>query len=269
MNAFLGELSARKPYLEITPVESSRERKDKYLQEVCGEFIPGEDRAKYRKEEKSFSGLGKELRKGYDLKGFGSRVFSDTLSVRTSTVEYIAINSFKALSTSCLTDPETMPGPGEYFTPRELYYLWVSDNLVWASGLRYPGYESPFTRLHGRGILEKVVEDADAAIAKQSPVAATLRFSHDTYLFPVMTAIPLEGTFLTCEDRQIAEYFQNYRFVCPACNVQMIFYRKGNHDKGRILVKFLLNEKETLIYGLKPTKGVYYDWSAVKKFWNL
>ena len=37
--------------------------------------------------------------------------------------------------------------------------------------------------------------------------------------------------------------------------------------EGTFLVKFLLNEKETLIHGLKPLTGCYYEWSKVKEFW--
>ena len=81
-----------------------------------------------------------------------------------------------------------------------------------------------------------------------------------------MASIPLEGTFLECEDDEIPEHFQDYRYVCPACNVQLVFYHKGGSDD--ILVKFLLNEKETLVHGLAPATGVYYDWADVKRFWS-
>jgi hypothetical protein len=42
----------------------------------------------------------------------------------------------------------------------------------------------------------------------------------------------------------------------------------GNKRNSQILVKFLLNEKETLIHGLEPHTGIYYDWSEVKEFWQ-
>ena len=269
MEAFLGELTSREPGLEVTTHEASWKKKDPTSQEVCGFYIPRGDREKFKDEEKNLSKYAKELRKGYDLKGFGRRIFSDPSKVHSSTVKYIAKNGFKALKTGCVTNPATMPGPGKYFTAGELYYLWLSGNLHFARYLRSPGYESPFTKAYGGGILAKIVEDADKALAAGSPEAATLRFSHDSYLLPVMASIPLEGTYLECNEKETAEFFQDYRYVCPACNVQLVFYRKGNKDKGKVLVKFLLNEKETLIHGLQPATGVYYDWAAVKKFWNM
>ena len=266
MNAFLGELSARHPELEVTSYETSWRKNDEFSREVCGNFLSDEDREEFKGKEKPMEALTKELRKDYNLRGFEKRIFSDPSKVHYNTVKYVARNSFRSLKTGCVTDPETVPGPGKYFTAEELYYLWVSGNLAWAKRLRSPGYESPFTRTYGRGILQKIVEDADKALAADSHVAATLRFSHDSYVFPVMASIPVEGTYLDCDEKDYADYFQDYRYVCPGCNVQLIFYRKC--PKGKVLVKLLVNEKESLIHGLKPWKGVYYDWAAVKKSWN-
>lgn len=267
MDAFLSELSSRESGLEMTTSTGSWKRGNEASQEVTGHHIHRSDRENYKKSEKSFSKVCKELRKDYDLKTFAGRIFLNPSKVRSSTLKFIAKNSFKTLKTGCVTDPETMPGPGKYFTPGELYYLWLSGDLSWSRYLRSPGYESPFTKAYGGGILEKIVEDADEALAAGSTTAATLRFSHDTYLLPVMASIPLEGTYLECSDKEIPEYFQDYRYVCPACNVQLIFYRKGSKGK-KVLVKFLVNEKETLIHGLNPVAGVYYDWAAVKDFWS-
>ena len=44
-------------------------------------------------------------------------------------------------------------------------------------------------------------------------------------------------------------------------SIQMVFYR---NNSGDILVKFLLNEQETLLRGLAPVSGPYYRWNTVK-----
>jgi hypothetical protein len=115
-------------------------------------------------------------------------------------------------------------------------------------------------------MIEQIIEDADEAISPRSHTAATLKFSHDTYLLPLMAAVPFEGTVLDCPETEIAERFQDYNFILPACNVQLIFYRRSCCK--RILVKLLLNEKETLIHGLEPVTSCYYDWESVKRFWQ-
>jgi hypothetical protein len=46
-----------------------------------------------------------------------------------------------------------------------------------------------------------------------------------------------------------------------AGNMEMVFYR---NKAGKVLVKFLLNEQETLLRGLPSVEGPYYDWETVK-----
>ena len=263
--AFTDELTSRAPSVKIDEKVPQKSGTNSYaLQEVTGIHLTKAERAAAAKEEKSFHKWADLLRKGYDYNVFETRIFKDPAAIPAKTVKYIARESFKALKTGCVTDPATMPSIGKYFTSRELYALWVGGTLSWARYLNFPGYVNPFTTARG-AILECIIRDADEAVTLNSPVAATLRFSHDTYMLPLMASMKLEGTVLSCTEQEIPEYFQDYNFVCPACNVQLIFYRAGKN--APILVKFLLNEKETLIHGLQPLTGHYYEWSKVKKFW--
>ena len=76
-----------------------------------------------------------------------------------------------------------------------------------------------------------------------------------------MSYLGLEGV----GDRMTAEEARSNWFapfnVPFAVNLQMVFYR---NRKGDVLVKFLFNEKETLLRGLDPVEGPYYSWSTVK-----
>jgi hypothetical protein len=264
--AFTDELTSRAPSVKIDEKVPQKSGTNSYaLQEVTGIHLTKAERAAAAKEEKSFHKWADLLRKGYDYNVFETRIFKDPAAIPAKTVKYIVRESFKALKTGCVTDPATMPSIGKYFTPRELYALWVGGTLSWARYLNFPGYVNPFTTARG-AILECIIRDADEAVTLNSPVAATLRFSHDTYMLPLMASMKLEGTVLSCTEQEIPEYFQDYNFVCPACNVQLIFYRAGKN--APILVKFLRNEKETLIHGLEPATGYYYDWQAVKRFWQ-
>lgn len=54
---------------------------------------------------------------------------------------------------------------------------------------------------------------------------------------------------------------------CPfAANVQMIFYRSAKNPD--VLVKFLVNERETAIPAIQPVQGPYYRWEDVKTYVN-
>ena len=52
-----------------------------------------------------------------------------------------------------------------------------------------------------------------------------------------------------------------------ACNIQLIFYRpkKGNGD---ILVKALLNERETTLPVPATETPFYYKWNDVRAYWK-
>lgn len=265
MEAFTDELTRQVPALEIhTAVYHVKEHPAN--RGVYGNYMDKEEQELAKSREKSFSSAAKKLRRGYDLNTFSTRIFTLPAAISPVRTRYIAKACFRCLMTGCLTEPATMPAMDKYFTAGELYYLWLGNCLRWARYLNYPDYQNSFTRERGGGILMQIIQDADEAIAPQSHTAATLRFTHDSYMMPLMAAIPLEGTVLDCPDTEIAEQFQDYNFIYPACNVQLVFYRKPKG--GKVLVKVLRNEMETLIHGLEPESGCYYDWERVKGFWR-
>ncbi len=265
MKAFTDELAGRAPWIEIS--KSVLGWEDYPVNRgLTGNYLDREARERAKAEEKNFTEAVSALRRGYGLETFAGRVFADPQTISSSRLKYIARACFKCLKTGCLTTPASMPAMDKYFTAGELYYLWLSGSMSWARYLNYPGYMDPFTRERGGGMIAQLIEDTDEALSPGSRTAATLRFSHDNYLMPLMAAVPFEGTVLDCPDTEIPEIFQDYNYIYPACNVQMIFYHR--RCSKRILVKFLLNEKETLIHGLSPVSGCYYDWDRVRDFWK-
>ena len=261
MNAFLSELSERAPGISVTANETKWGKGKN--QEVAGYTVHSAQKKETEAAEKALYKIARDLRKGYNFRTFAARVFVAPGNISEATLNYVVRTAYKCLKVARVTEPDKLPGMGKYFTAGELYSLWTASSIYWIKNLDRPGYASPLIPTRGRGILDCIVNDADAAIASDSRSAATFRFSHDTYLLPLMAAIPLEGTVLDCKDEEVLEHFQDFNFVCPACNVQLIFYR---NKRGSVLVKFLLNEKETLIHGLKPKTGCYYEWDAVKRW---
>lgn len=64
---------------------------------------------------------------------------------------------------------------------------------------------------------------------------------------------------------RLDEKWMNYRIFPMAANIQLVFYRpkKGNGD---ILVKALLNEKETTM-PVKTDNYPYYRWSDLREYY--
>jgi len=109
-------------------------------------------------------------------------------------------------------------------------------------------------------LVEDIVNKADEAL-KTGEYCVDLRFGHD---FPILTLfgyLGLEGAGdrLPMQEARYKWFATDY--VPFAANLQMIFYK---NKSGDTLVKFLVNEKETLIRGLEPFSGPYYKWETVK-----
>ncbi len=109
-------------------------------------------------------------------------------------------------------------------------------------------------------LVEDIVNKADEAL-RTGEYCADLRFGHD---FPIMTLfgyLGLEGAGdrLTMQEARYKWFATDT--VPFAANLQMIFYK---NKSGDVLVKFLVNERETLLRGLEPYSGPYYKWETIK-----
>ena len=100
---------------------------------------------------------------------------------------------------------------------------------------------------------------AEAAIADDR-IAADLRFGHDSGLWPLAGFLDLEGPGDRVKAADSPSACPAWKWLPMAANFQMILYRNA---QGEILVKFLWNEREMRLRGVKPVSGPYYRWSDV------
>ena len=111
-------------------------------------------------------------------------------------------------------------------------------------------------------LVDTLVSQADAVISGKVQKAADLCFGHDWPFLGLVCYLGLEGV---SERYTLEEAAANWlpSYYCPfATNLQMIFYRSKKSDD--ILVKFLMNERETKLPALKAVDGIYYNWNDVK-----
>lgn len=111
-----------------------------------------------------------------------------------------------------------------------------------------------------RELVQDVLSKADEAV-EEGEYAADLRFGHDYQLLALAAYLGLEGVGERMTAHEARMRWYGFRYTPFAANLQFIFYR---NKAGEVLVKFLLNERETRIIDLSPLTGPYYRWTDVK-----
>ena len=115
--------------------------------------------------------------------------------------------------------------------------------------------------------MERILEDADKAIAEHSP-CAHFRFGHESVLLPLacrMGINNLDKDYHSAEELEAADW-KTYRIYPMAGNIQIIFYRSSPSDSD-ILVKILLNEGEVSL-PIETDMAPYYHWNDVRDYWQ-
>lgn len=147
----------------------------------------------------------------------------------------------------------------EIFNDDELYDIWRLQNA------------SAYNHFHKgedtEALLERILEDADKAIADHSP-CAHFRFGHESVLLPLacrMGINNLDKDYNSTEELEAADW-KTYRIYPMAGNIQIIFYRSSPSDSD-ILVKILLNEGEVSL-PIETDMAPYYHWNDVRHYWQ-
>ena len=115
-------------------------------------------------------------------------------------------------------------------------------------------------------LLQIIVDDAENAMKKDSRTAADLRYGHDTGLLALEALIGLEGFDGTYSYEEAADHINMADLQPKASNLQIVFYKRRSGSAADCLVKFLVNEQETVIPALKPFRGPYYRWDELKAY---
>ena len=141
-----------------------------------------------------------------------------------------------------------------------IYRRWARHNVNLYTG-QCNSMESGMERVPiAKPTVDDIVAKADEAIAG-GEYAADLRFGHDYPLLGLVSYLGIEGVGERYAADEICDKWLAFWEIPMASNLQMIFYR---NKKGDVLVKFLYQEQERLLRGLKPFTGPYYRWEDVK-----
>ena len=256
MDAFCERLKELNPQLNIT-----REASNRYMcymnyhspESNAFNAPDGPWQEEYRKFEESHTNADRLV----------GTLFSDSLWVVRNVNPHKVMWGFYWLAVG-MQDIETKVSFMDLFEPQELFDLYQSFNYRFYVGdSNYPGSNGMLLD-NAKPLLTNVVESADAVIAS-GKTGATLRFGHDGNLIPFAGLLGLKDCNNSVENpADFYKYFVSYKISPMAGNVQMIFFRnKKNHDD--ILVKFMLNERETSI-PLETDSYPFYKWSDVRAY---
>jgi hypothetical protein len=148
---------------------------------------------------------------------------------------------------------------GNLITDEEVAARWEGSNLGTYSWL--------FPRQYMMiPILQDIIKKADAVFNGSSDHIADLRFGHDDCLGPLHILMGINGADLDPENPyEVKNCYQNWN-TCKACNIQLVFYRKGKSNDD-ILVKCLLNGKEASL-PMRTDSYPYYKWSDFRQFYT-
>ncbi len=150
------------------------------------------------------------------------------------------------------------------FTTDELYDQWRIRNVGW-----YLDYgPSPLTDgimpYSQVNLLKNIIETTDTI----TQVQATLRFGHEVCVMPLACLLELDNCGKPVSDLDhLDDTWRNYRIFPMGCNIQLIFYRPKKGKQGDILVKAMLNERETTL-PITTDQWPYYKWQDLRKYYT-
>ena len=254
MDAFCERLKELNPQLNITREASNRYmRYLNYHSPESNAFNApdGPWQEEYRKFEESHTNADRLV----------GTIFSDSLWVVRNVNPHKVMWGFYWLAVG-MQDIETKVSFMDLFEPQELFDLYQAFNYRFYVGdSNYPGSNGMLLD-NAKPLLRNVIESADEVI-KSGKTGATLRFGHDGNLIPFAGLLGLKDCYASVENpADFYKYFVSYKISPMAGNVQIIFFRnKKNHDD--IIVKFMLNERETSI-PIETDNYPFYKWSDVR-----
>ena len=282
MAAFLEELRAQKPKLDI------HQESGGYLMAFIsplnfGKIIEESNTPAWQKEN------GK-LYSHVNPARMMNAIFNDSTYVKKNIDAGDLLSKIYEIGNSLQGSPEIEFNFDDLWTDEDLAARWHAQNAWWYSVLG----NNPFGKKEGlenaRPLLKNFLDVADKVIAADTAkadktakpakkVSATLRFGHDTVIFPFAALLQMEnGTqntgIETADMENLHKVWRDYEISPMAANTQFVFYKSAK--KGApILVKVMQNEIEQKLPVTCDSATVkncptapYYRWEDFRDFYN-
>lgn len=290
MSAFLGELRAQKPKVEI------HQETGKSLMAFINTF--SFDITKNYAETPEYKAESDKLWQNISTRNFEQTLFADSAYVAANIDVSNLYNKMFEISGSIqgMEENDVYTILERLFTKEEKLNRWKAQNAWWYSVLG----TCPLTGEDGintaKPVLKHILDEAGKAVSgttdratQNASPAATLRFGHDTAILPLAGLMELSIASAQVKDlSKLHEQWTDFKIIPMAANLQMVFYKDprssvtsskpGAVSTKPILVKFLYNEREVtapipcdqakLSKNEKCPTAPYYRWDDVRDFYN-
>ncbi len=151
------------------------------------------------------------------------------------------------------------------FSLDDLYFLYVYQTSQWVNNSIGRGNEFVEARQsHMEAMILDILGKGNEAIKGTNPHIANLRFTHDSYVGPLLSVIGYDGCVPQWnEDIEVAATSFNHGLNVPmAANLQIVLYR----DKGgKVFVRSLINERDATL-PIKCETAPFYPWDKFSKY---
>lgn len=161
----------------------------------------------------------------------------------------------------------------DLFTTEELFSLWQAFNYSFYATNSNPPAAKGLLLANSKPQLRNILESAREKI-KTGKHGADLRFGHDGNLIPLAGLLNLHNCYGSESDPyKLYKSYSDFKIAPMGGNLQIVFFRpkdakKHAADNSDILVKFMLNERETPVDALTPVEGPFYSWTDVESYWK-
>lgn len=153
------------------------------------------------------------------------------------------------------------------FTTEELYDIYVYNTTQWVNNAVGRGNEVvEMFASYMQPMVDDIIERANEAIEGKNPHCANLRFTHDTYVTPLLSVIGYEGCVPQWSEdvEKATTSFNHGKMVPMAANLQIVLYR---NKQGEVLVRSLINERDAYL-PIECKTAPFYPWSDFCKHIN-
>ncbi len=205
-------------------------------------------------------------------KNFSDSVFS-TQGAFSNIVQYSYLKSIKDRTlffrslfevNAIIPNVDTKIDLSEFYTNQDVFNLWRVNNVMeyLSKG------PTPINNLLNIKIAAPLLRDfliTSGNAVQEGGVSADFRFAHAETVIPMtaLLGIPLASK-QTTDINLIEKEWLDFQISPMAANIQWIFYA---NEKGNVLVKMLLNEKEVQ-FPIETEIYPYYDWNAVNIYYT-